>query len=142
MNELRSVYGPPKKVDDSTYSIDVMAGASIAPTITEAISVAQGLDTTMRFEFNGVTVSVRADSNPELIYRDWSRSLNGYIDKNVGPNPNPVLTDEEKAGDAHIEDENERRRQKSRTEYEAKANAKRETVEAKLAFASYSVRLF
>jgi hypothetical protein len=132
MKKLQNVYGPPKQVNDTTYSIDVMAGANITGTIAEAIGLARGLDTTMQFDFNGVTVSVRSDSNPELIYRDWSRSLNGYIGKSIGPNPNPVLTDEEKASDARIKDKNERRRQKSQAKYEAKAKAKQETVEAKL----------
>lgn len=132
MKNLQNLYGPPKRINDSTYSIDVMAGSNITGTIAEAISVARGLDTMMQFEFNGVTVSVRSDSNPELIQRDWSRSLNGYIGKNVGPNPNPVLTDEEKASDVRIEEKNERRRQKSQAKYEAKAKAKQETVEAKL----------
>ena len=111
MKGLGNVYGPPKRINDSTYSIDVMAGADITNTIAEAIDVARGLDTTLQFKFNDVAVSVRSDSNPALIHRDWSRALNGYIDKNVGPNPNPVLTDEEKASDAHVEKENERRRQ-------------------------------
>ena len=57
MKDLRNVYGPPKRINDSMYSIYVMAGANITGTIAEAISVARGLDTTMQFEFNGVTVS-------------------------------------------------------------------------------------
>ena len=132
MKNLQNLYGPPKRINDSTYSIDVMAGSNITGTIAEAISVARGLDTMMQFEFNGVTVSVRSDSNPELIYRDWSRSLSGYIGKSVGPNPNPVLTDEEKASDARIADKNERESQKRQAKYEAKAKAHREVVEAKL----------
>lgn len=129
---MRSFYGPLKYIDDCTYSINIMAGADITSTIAEAISVIRGLDITIQFEFNGVTVNVRADSNPELIYRDWSRALKGYISKNIGPNPDPVLTDEEKARDARIEKENERRRQKRQEKYEAKAKTHREVVEAKL----------
>ena len=87
----------------------------------------------VKFEFNGVTVSVRMDSDPELIYRDWSRGLSGYIDKNVGPYPNPVLTDEEKENDARIEAENEQRRQQRQSEYQAQAGARRTATEAKLA---------
>ncbi|MBI4160079.1 hypothetical protein HY504_02850 [Candidatus Wolfebacteria bacterium] len=133
MRELRSVYGPPKRINESTYSIDVLAGSNITDTIAEAISVARGLDAAMQFEFNGVTVTVRSDSNPELVYRDWSRALSGYIDKNVGPHPNPVLTEEEKASDARIEAENERRRQERQAQYEAETQAKCEAVEARLA---------
>lgn len=88
-----------------------------------------------QFEFNGVTVTIRQDSDYELIYRDWQRALYGYIDKNVGPYPNPVLTDEEKENDARVEAENERRRQQRQDEYEAAATAKRNATEAKLASA-------
>ncbi|MEK7076369.1 MAG: hypothetical protein AAB941_01785 [Patescibacteria group bacterium] len=132
MKKLQNVYGPPKQVNDTTYSIDVMAGANITGTIAEAIGLARGLDTTMQFDFNGVTVSVRSDSNPELIYRDWSRSLSGYIGKSVGPNPNPVLTDAEKASDACIKAKNDRESEKRHAEYEKKARAHREKIEAKL----------
>lgn len=134
MKNLRNIYGDrsPKRINNNTYGVDVMAGANITDTITEAIGIARGLDATVQFEFNGVIVKVRRDSNPELIYRDWSRSLNGCIGKSVGPNPNPVLTDEEKASDEHIEKENERKRQKRQAEYEAKAKTHREAVEAKL----------
>lgn len=86
----------------------------------------------MTFDFNGVKVTVKADSDPELIYRDWSRALNGYIDKSVGPYPSPVLTDEEKESDARIEAENERKRQERQAEYAAKAKAHRERVEARM----------
>lgn len=111
---------------------DVMAGSSITPTIAEAIALSAKKKRPIVFEFNGVTVTVRGDSNPELIYRDWSRALSGYINKNVGPHPNPVLTDAEKASDARIEAKNERERQKQQAEYEKKARAHRERVEAKL----------
>ena len=77
----------------------------------------------VKFEFNGVMVSVRMDSNPELIYRDWNRAMYNYIDKNVGPYPNPVLTDEEKENDARVEAENERKRQEWRDEANAKQAA-------------------
>lgn len=86
----------------------------------------------LTFEFNGVTVTVREDSDPELIYRDWSRALSGMIDKNVGPYPNPVLTDEEKENDARVEAENEQRRQQRQAEYQAAADVKRNATEARL----------
>lgn len=90
-------------------------------------------DVTVSFEFNGVTVNVVATSDPDLIYRDWSRALSGYIEKAVGPNPNPALTDEEQANDDRIEAENERKRQERQAEYNAKATAKLNATEAKLA---------
>lgn len=87
---------------------------------------------TLSFEFNGVIVSVMVDSDPELIYRDWSRALSGKIDTNVGPHPSPKLSDEEKESDARIEAENERRRQQRQSEYEAEAKARRDRAEARL----------
>jgi len=104
----------------------------VQDSFAEAIVLSAKKKRTIKFEFNGVTFSVRSDSNPELIYRDWSRSLKGYIGKSVGPNPNPVLTDEEKASDARIEDKNERESQKRQAEYEAKAKIHRNAVETKL----------
>ena len=112
---------------------DVMIGSDITSTIIEAIALSSMEDNRLiKFKFNDVTVSVYSDSNPELIYRDWSRALSGYISKNVGPNPNPVLTDEEEISDTRIRQENERRYQKIREEYEAKTRTKQEIVEVKL----------
>lgn len=111
---------------------DVMCGSSIGPTITEAIALSVEKRRAIKFEFNGVVVSVCGDSSPELIYRDWSRALSGYIGKNVGPYPKSVLTDAEKANDARIEAKHERKWQKRQVEYDLKARAHREAVEAKL----------
>lgn len=116
---------------DGVY--DVMAGADITATIAEAIALSAKKKRQIVFKFNGVTVTVRSDSDPALIRRNWSRALSGYIDKNVGPYPNPVLTDEEKANDARIEAENERKRQERQAQYEAEARTKHEAVEARLA---------
>lgn len=87
----------------------------------------------VKFEFNGVSVAVRMDSDPKLIYRDWRRAMSGYIDREVGPYPNPVLTDEEKENDARIKAENEQPHQQRQSEYQAQADAKRNATEAKLA---------
>lgn len=122
-------------------TFDAAPGSEIGACIREAIDFSRlngwhdhgENGTLVSFEFNGVTVSVKADSNPELIHRDWSRALSSYIDKNVGPYPNPVLTDKEKENDARIEAENEQRRQQRQSEYQAKADAKRNATEAKLA---------
>lgn len=88
---------------------------------------------TVRFEFNGVSVNVRSDSNPDLIYRDWSRAINGYIEKTVCPYPELTLSDELLANDARIEAENEARRQQADAEYRARENLKRNSAESKLA---------
>lgn len=112
---------------------DVMPGANIAATISEAIALSAKKKKPIVFEFNGVKVTVCSDSDPKLIYRDWSRALNGYIDKSVGPYPSSVLTKEEKANDARIEAKNERKRQEWQTQYEAEVRTKRKAVEARLA---------
>lgn len=93
------------------------------------------LELSFGFEFNGVNVTVTKDSDAGLIYRDWSRALEGCIDKNVGPNPNPVLTDEERQNDALVRAENQRRREERQAQYAAEAKARRDVLEAKLASA-------
>lgn len=116
--------------ENGVYS--VMAGANITDTVVEAIALSVDENRTITFEFNGVMVNVQSDSEPELIYRDWSRALNGYIESNIGPHPNPVLTNEEKANDDRIEAENERRRQERQAEYDVQATTKRNAVETRL----------
>lgn len=121
-------------------TFDAAPGSTIYICIREAISFSElngwheygENGTLVSFKFNGVTISVKSDSNPELVHRDWHRAMNSYIDKNVGPYPNPALTDEEKESDARIEAENEQRRQERSAEYQAKADAKRNATEAKL----------
>lgn len=119
--------------EDGTF--DAMAGSSIQPTIAEAIETAGSIGEAISFDFNGVTVVVEANSNAELVYRDWNRALNGYIGKNVGPHPKETLSEDELASDARIEAENKQRRQERQAEYEAQAKARREAFEAKLATA-------
>lgn len=123
----------PVVVGHAHWRYEVYAGSSIGPTIAEAIRNAPLSDGLIEFEFNGVTVQVTVDSDPDLIHRDWSRALNGYIDKHVGPHPNLVLTDEEKASDVRIEAENERRREERHVAYEAELRAKTEALDARLA---------
>lgn len=126
MNELWNLYGPPERIDDETYSRHIPFGANITDAIDKAISVARDFDATIQFDFNA-TVSVRSDSNPKLIERDWFRAVRGYIKKNVGPYPNHVLTDAERENDARVEAENERK-QRERPGYEARARAAREAA--------------
>ena len=121
-------------------TFEAAPGSTIDSCIREAISFSElngrhdhGENSALvSFKFNDVTVSVKSDSNPELVHRDWHRAMNGYIDKNVAPYPNPVLTDEEKENDARIEAENEQRRQERKAEHQANAEAKRNATDAKL----------
>lgn len=132
MKNSQSFYGSPKRINRSTHSAEATVGSNITDTIDEAITLSAKKERKIKFDFNGVTVRVRSDSNPGLIHRDWLRSLLGYIGKTVGPYPNPVLTDEEKASDARIKAKNDRASEKRQDEYEAKAKIHRDTVEAKL----------
>ncbi len=121
--------------DDGT--LRVMAGSQIHRTIAEAKILSRTERTqSVTFDFNDVTVTVQPDSDQALVYRDWDRALHGYIDKQVGPHPNPVLTDEEKANDQRIKAENDRRWAREDARRQAKEAAKRERVEAQLADAS------
>lgn len=122
-------------------TFDPTPGSRINACIQEAIDFSRlngwhdhgERGTLVSFEFNDVIVSVKSDSDPVLIYRDWNRAMSGYIDKKVGPYPSPVLTDEEKENDARIEAENEQRRQQRQSEYQAQADAKRDATDSKLA---------
>lgn len=88
---------------------------------------------TVSFEFNDVDISVKSDSDAELILRDFHRAMSSYIGKQVGPYPSEQLTEEEVASDAAIEAENEARRQERQAKSDAKVNTKREATKARLA---------
>lgn len=119
-------------------TIDFHIGTDVSDAIRAAIELSATSKTSwgsappISFNMNGVAVTVTADSNPELIYRDFMRATFGYIGQVVGPNPNPVLTDEEKANDSRMEAERERQRDERQAEYNAKASVKRSSVEQKL----------
>lgn len=87
----------------------------------------------VEFDFNGVTVVVKHDSDPTLVCRDWRRALSGYIDKTVGPDYKAELSPEELASDAKIEAKNEARRAKQDAKWQAEADEKRARFDARLA---------
>lgn len=125
------------KENNGVFEIEPTGLDELGSTIAKAMVEATRRSTTrttavVKFSFNDVVVNVVPDSDPELIIRDYHRALSGYIDKNVGPNPKPVLSNKEKANDARIKAENDRRHKQEHAEYEAKATANREAVEAKL----------
>ena len=94
-------------------------GANITDRITEGIAFAAKEKRDIAFEFNDVIITVNEDSDQKLIYRDYLRADKGYIEKDVGPYPKPVLTDKEKTDDARIKAENKREWQKTKAKYEA-----------------------
>lgn len=126
-------YGPPKAIGIGMFEVSAAIGTSITSAIRDAINIAQGLQSRIRFTFNDVIVSVLPGSDPALIYRDWSRAIDGCIGKSIGPNPARFLTDEELVNDHRVRDENERRWQAQQAEWAAEAAAKRALVETKLA---------
>lgn len=81
-------------------------------------------------EFNGVTIYADADSKADLLYRDWSRAMSGYIKSPVGPHPAPELTAAEIASDAAIEKQNEARRAEADRVWREKAARERAEYEA------------
>ena len=101
-------------------TLDTFGGEDILQTIAMAIEEAKRTNDTVRFDFNGVNVIVAGDSNPDLIYRDCSRGMSGYLgDKpTVGPYPWLVLSDAILASDAKIKAENASRA----AEFQAKYN--------------------
>lgn len=117
-------------------SLDVAPGCEIGHTIREAIlRCFKSLKSTTVFSFNGVKVRVRYNSNPELIYRDWMRALNGFTSNDVGPYPKKKLARAEVESDKRISDENDRQWAAKQAEYDAKMKAKADKVAARLSSA-------
>lgn len=116
-------------------SLYVPCGASIVPTIGEAIGLARNAGTLAEFDFNGVLVMVAGDSDEELIYRDWDRASSGYIDASVGPYPKVRLSKADLLNDKRAKDSKERKYRKQVARWEREAQEHRERTEAKLATA-------
>lgn len=93
-------------MSQSDNAVVVMGGATvgseISGTIRQAISYAI-FNINIKFEFNGVTIIVAGDSDPNLILRDWRRAMSGFIDKQVGPYPPAQLSQAEIDNDARLQ---------------------------------------
>lgn len=85
---------------------------TIHTEISRAIDQAESSGEPVQFKFNGIAVVVERDSNPDLIYRDWSRAISGYLGESatVGPHPKRELSDGELTRDAEIQADNDARR--------------------------------
>lgn len=107
-------------------TLKTYVGNEITSAIKNAITDAQANGDECQFEFNGVTVVVSGASDPDLIYRDWSRGLSGYLGDNptVGPYPKPELSEAEKASDATIKAANDRKRAERQAEFDKEQAAK------------------
>ncbi len=121
----------PVVVAPETLEVTVMACADIREVIKEAIGITY-TNLTIGFFFNDVLVTVRVDSDPELIYRDYMRALRGYILKSVGPYPKLLLSQAELDSDARIEAENENRYREQEAVLEAEDRIKQAALAAKL----------
>ncbi|MCX6787813.1 MAG: hypothetical protein NT108_01455 [Candidatus Kaiserbacteria bacterium] len=82
--------------------LKVLVGVSISRAIYEALLLASERKRVVTFTHREVLVRVGPNSKPHLLLRDWRRALAGYIEKQVGPYPNAVLSDKEKRSDASI----------------------------------------
>ena len=82
--------------------LKVQVGGSISRAIYEVLQLASERKRVVTLTHRGVLVEVGPNSKPHLLLRDWRRALTGYIEKQVGPYPNAVLSDKEKRSDARI----------------------------------------
>jgi hypothetical protein len=80
-------------------TLAVRTGADIKVAIAEAIQLSRRYyplvdgGTTISFNHNGIKVSLKADSDPELIIRDYFQATErGSIAPKVGPYPKRSLT--------------------------------------------------
>jgi hypothetical protein len=90
--------------------IETYGGQVIYKVIAEAIRQAGEISEPVEFDFNGVTVQVAGDSNPNAILRDWRRGLlrpSGTF--TVTPYPPVELSQEQLSEDARLEREREER---------------------------------
>jgi hypothetical protein len=117
--------------------LEATPGSSIEPTIAEAIQLAGTVEyrPVVTFDFNGVSVTVAADSKPDVIYRDWHRALMGCIGKRVGPHPAADLTADELASDARIHADRDERHRVEQAQWAKDAEDKARRVAERLELA-------
>ena len=68
-------------------------GAGIGEAIEEARQLSCQREHTVSFQCCGIHVNVQSDSEPELLYRDIARALDGCIHPSIGPHPAPSIPD-------------------------------------------------
>jgi hypothetical protein len=113
--------------------IDGFWGWHIEQAIAEVIK--RAAEGPMMTVFNGVTIHVDHDSNPDLLYRDWQRALSGYIPSPVGPHPAATLTPAELAHDAEVERQNQVHRDEADRAWREKQAVEKAEYEAAMATA-------
>lgn len=112
--------------------LKTLCGDRIDETIANAIKMA-ATDGEIEFEFNGVTVQVAADSDPALIYRDWSRGMLRNGGFTVSPYPKAVLSDAELSEDNRLIQDQEERQAQATKAYNERMQAKKDEIASRLA---------
>lgn len=116
---------------------DVGLGRDIWKSIEAAKEFARQNGVLCSFEFNGVNITVAADSERDLIYRDWDRGLRGYLGENpeVGPYPAPKLSDLDVASDEAMQAKRDAESARLSREWAVKAKRKQKTLDDLIASA-------
>lgn len=120
-------------INDAWMYVTWEFGMSIDDAIPNMIVRARDLNCIIRYNFNGVIISAAPDSDPNLLFRDWRRASSGFTDKNVGPYPAAVLTQQELENDRRIEAKNNLSWKRSESAYKGWATRRRNALSAKLA---------
>lgn len=101
----------------------------------EAHQIALSRDFTITFkDEDGTKIQVAADSNPELIIRDWRRARRGYLGQSatVGPYPADQLTEAELQSDEEIHRAKTREQATAASRLEAEDRTNNERTRARL----------
>jgi hypothetical protein len=106
-------------------------GRDINQAIEYAISEAKEKLEDQTFDFNGVTIIVCDKSDAGLIYRDWSRGMDGYLGKNptVGPFPSATLSNEQLESDSKIRKENDAKHKLQQEKWAEEARTKKHKLD-------------
>jgi hypothetical protein len=108
--------------------LEVSLGSDISNAIHEAIELASKLgglatNNSVEFDWSGVLVTVKADSDPALIYRDWSRGMDGCL-TSVSPYPISELSEDDLANDSLIREARQRESKEAESRWIADQMAK------------------
>lgn len=136
--DLPSPHGPVS--GPRTYSLVPMGGCHVNAATAEALDWAKKLESEVHFEFNGVEIRLRGDSDANAILRDWWRASSGYIQGPIGPYPGE-MTQADHDSDAAVEAQLEAKRAERRAEFDRAAAAKRDAAAAWLAKAPAAMTL-
>jgi hypothetical protein len=69
--------------------LDIFAGCDIEKVILDCLGILKLISKKqfITFDFNSLNVTIKQDSDSNLLLRDFFRALNGHITKNIGPYP-------------------------------------------------------